>query len=621
MSEDPNLLNPPPPDSTGIRIVNLLERDPISVSFPGIPIAANLSPLEVAPLRNVLILEQTLLLINRQSKPTPDTLFNQTLARGDSVDYIVLGTDTTISVLRLGTGDQERADLARRKERKVSFINAVNDGATYYVKSGCQSGDQLFAPSYFAQAPQSIVSTADELSLYLFSSADSSRPVASARLPLVQGGTPLYSTQLIAARRNGVVKLYVLGETGSGTLQEAPPETRNTAEVELLNALDGGRSVSATTSSGQPIATGLAPLQVSAPSTVEACANPLGDSLEITASGGAQFKVPIRLTVGARALVVVYNTGDNTRALVLERPMNVVSDGKAHLRGVNVSSRLAQASISIGAGAPQQIDADSRPFGTLSLSATSDYATLPPGSYPLMLSDATTGGYLNGGIQNLPPGYYTVVVATDADAPALFVIRDDMAGSPLAPIDQQGSRAIFFNMMADVDATFTIGGLSPRSLAYSYVYSTVVPYTIQDIISNAGNVRIDPALGSYMIGATGSAGNHSILSFRTSTVPLGPGKAGVRFINAVPGSPSLTVHIDSAANPAMDTLTFGTPSIAREFDERQYSVAIKAAGDSLVLARTNGVRLSKGRRYLLVVGPKRDGSTSTLTYQTLWIQE
>ncbi len=621
--EDPNLLNPPLPDSSGVRVINLLERDGIDVSFPGIPVTTGLAPFTISPYRRVLLLEQSVLLLQRPGRATPDTVFNQLLGRGDSLDYFVLGNDTSQQVIRLGLGDQERIDLLAHKQRKVSFINAINDGTNYFVKVGCQSGSVLFAPAFFAQSPQSILSQADELSLYLFSSADSSRPLATARLPLVSGDRPLVNTYLIAARKAGETSLYVVRDgEGVGPLPPAVPETRTTATVELLNGLGGGESVSVgLDGSPTPIATGLAPFTISAPAVIDACTNPFGDSLVVSTSGGSNFKIPIALLVGGRALIVVYNAIDGVKAAVIDRTIPAIGDGNAHLRGINIARSLPGASVSIGAGAPESVNADSRPFGTLTLGSYSQYVTLPPAQYPLMLSNPATGEYLNGGIEPLQAGYYTLVVATPNNTPVLLIVRDDVAGSALAAIGSQGSHATFFNMMPDQDATFTVGSQTPRALGFSYVYTSVLPFSITSVVSNAGNATVDPRQGNYLFGATGGEGSRTLLALRSGADPVSPVKAGVRFLNAVPGVSNLTVHIDGALTPATDTLAFGVPSLSRDFDERKYSVIITAAGDTTILARTDGVQISAGRRYVLVVGPKRNGSTSPLTYQTLWIQE
>src|SRR5690606_11704123 len=82
-SEDPNLLNPPLPDSTRIRVVNLLPEGDVDVAAPGVSFAEGVPPMQISPVSRVLVLEQTQVIV-RRSVPVVryDTAFGQTLARG-----------------------------------------------------------------------------------------------------------------------------------------------------------------------------------------------------------------------------------------------------------------------------------------------------------------------------------------------------------------------------------------------------------------------------------------------------------------------------------------------------------------------------------------------------------
>lgn len=621
--EDPYLLNPPPPDSSSVRAVNLMENDPLDASFPGLPVATELAPLTGGAYKRVLITEQTLLFVKRKNRPLPDTLFSQTLTRGAHLDYFVFALgDTATRTVRLGMGKQEEIDMRARGERNIWSFNAVHPDSTYYIKSGCQSGDVVFPGITYAQSSAPLTTMADELSLYLFSARDSAHAIATARLPLMNGSSPYLRTFLVVARRAGQVKLLVMHGNEGDALVEAAPETRTTADVELLNGLSAGTTIGAgVLGTGTQFASGVLPLTISPAAQVEACLNPLGDSLAITPSGSPAFNVPIRLNVGSRALVVVYNDGTAVRAVVLNRALPASKLGTATLRGVNIAPDLAGASISVGAGAPATVAADSRPFGTLKPGMVSGWVDEPSGVYPLMLNDATTGAYLDGGLERLEQGYYTVITAEDADKkPLLMVVRDDEPGAPLHRLGDRGARAIFFNFMPDVDATFTIGSQTPRPLGYSYVYSTVVPFTVTSVNSNAGLATLDPTLANYLIGTTGAEGNRQIVVTPTPLDAIQANKASVRFLSVVRNAPPLEIHLDGGAAP-IETLSYGAPSAPVPFDERQYSVVVRTPGDTITRARSDGVQISKGRRYVFVIGPKRNGSTSTLDYQTLWIQE
>jgi len=616
-SEDPNLLNPPLPDSTRIRVVNLLPEGDVDVAAPGVSFAEGVPPMQISPVSRVLVLEQTQVIV-RRSVPVVryDTAFGQTLARGSQMTYLILGNNDTTRILALGTGQQEETDLQTIREGKIGFIDAVDDSSGYYIKTGCQSGPVLFTNSYFAEFPRTITTKEHDLSLYLFSTRDS-LPITSARLDVRIGAV----SYIVAARVNGRIGLYLIGPDLAGTmLPELPQETRTTASVALLNAMSEGQAVSATIGGGSTIATGVPPLTISPSRDIEACADPNGDSLIVT-TAGEEFRTPISLAVGSRALVVVYSSDTGAQSIVLDRDVQEPANDSVHIRGVNVSMAGGAASISIGSGAPESVSPDSRPFGTLATGATSGYVRLPKGSYPFMLSSAETGKFFGGGIEELEPGYYTLFVVDDAGTPTLRITRDDIPDAPIRTLRVNGSRATFFNLMPDADATFTVGNLALPPLAYSYVYSTVLPYDIRTIGSNAGSVQVDPALGGYTIGTTGTDGSRKVIAFRAPMDVLPPKTASVRFLNAIPDASDLVMRIgEKTAQPA-SPLPFGQPTDALQLEARKYSLFVTPAQDTAVRARAEGVELLAGRHYLLVVAPRRQGSTSPFAYEPFWIQE
>jgi hypothetical protein len=625
--EDPNLLNPPPPDSSFIRVVNLVPDEPVDVSFPFVPVIKGLPSLQVSDYHRALIPGVTLLQVSRPGRPHPDTLANQSLAQGAKITYFVLGTKDTSLVVRALIGKQDSTDIARQGQREITFINGIADSGSYFIKVGCQSGDRLFDNTSFGQTPYTVSVTNEEVSLYLFNSRDTTQVLATAHLVLNDGITTYLASYLIAAKENGVPKLFLLREEATaGPLQEAPEETRTTASVELLNGLAGSQTISASIEgSSTSIATGVAPLSISQGADIVACLNPGGDNLIVSSSAG-EVKTPIHLTVGSRTLVAVYTMNDagavGTVTLTRDLPAN--PGDSVHIRGLNLATHMPSVSVAIGAGAPGDVAADSRPFGTLKLGGSSGYVAVPIGNYPFMLSDGSTGKYLAGGIENLSAGYYTVVVAEDAGVPVLLIVRDDLPGATLHPIAERGSRGIFFSMLTDVNATFSTGPLVLPALAYSYVYTTVLPFNTSGsttISSNAGTVAIDPTLGNFVIGATGSGSNKRLIAFRAPDDSLPPNKAGFHVINALPDGPQVAIRIDDNKAQAVDTAAFGTPTPMRLLDARQYSMFVTAPGDTTILARTDGVELSSGRRYLLVIGPKHPSNTSPEPYELLWVQE
>jgi|GEM_PF-1945623 len=623
-SEDPNLLNPPLPDSARARVVNLVPDEQVDVSFPGLPVATGVGSFQISSYRGFLLLTSTPLTVKRTGREKLDTVsIDNTLSQGARITYVVLKSrDTSTLALILATGKQQVDALIERQAGQVYFINAVDDESSYYIKSGCQSGATVFQNAGYAATPTSIETQRPELSLYLFGASDS-LPITSAHVP-----TPIGSiTYLIAAKRDGVIRLYMLSATGdagiAGPLQMAPVEERTTASVEILNATADAMPISASLGENpSPIVTGLGALSLSSPTQVEACVDPLGDSLLISANGGAPFKTPIALQVGGRSVVVVYDSVGAAKALVLARELPQAAAGKVYLRAVNVSPSAGVTSISVGAGGPNGINPDFRPFGSLNVGVATDYVELPGGNYPLILSSALTGHYMSGGMQNLPSGFYTLFVVERLGEPSLMIVRDDVPGSSLQTLEQPGVHITFFNLIPSTIAQFTVGPYVLPSLSYTYVFSTVLPYGITTIGSNAGQGTVDPGTGGYVAGLTGSVTDKRLLLFQSDPNVPPPGKAAIRFLHAVPDTPELMVRIGKSTDvPADSSLTYGVPSQSFLLDERKYSFFISPRGDTTILARADGVQLIEGRHYLVAIAPKNPISTSADEYTLLVIQE
>jgi hypothetical protein len=619
-SENPNLLNPPLPDSTQVRVVNLVPDGTIDVLFPGMPVATGLAPYRVSPYKGFLQLTPVPLVVRREGRERLDTaLPENNLSQGARITYLVLrGSDTASKAFALAVGKQQIDALISRGTAQVYFINAVDDASSYYLKEGCQSGPRVFESTPYAGEPKSIEWMGQYISLYLFNG--DSIPITTAHIATPAGSV----SYVIAAKRDGAVRLYLLTANGTetgGPILEAPPETESTANVALLNATADAQPISATIAgSVTPIGTGVAPLSIAGPTKVEACIDPLGDSLLIDAGGAAPFKAPISLRVGGHSLVVVYDRVDSAKAIVLNLP-DVPATG-VFVRAVNIAPTAGDVSISIGAGAPNGVSPDYRPFGSLAVGATTDYVALPAGRYPWMLSNASTGKFQGGGVENLSPGYYTLFVVERLGAPSLMIVQDNGSSSSLKPLDEPGVRTTFFNLIPGTKAQFTVGPLLLPDLAYSYVFSTILPLSVNTIGSNAGQATVDPGVGGYVAGLTGSGTDKKLLAFPADTNTPPTGKAAIRFLHAVPDGPELMVRIGKSTDPPADSsFTYGVPTPSFLLDERKYSFFITPKNDTTVLAKADGVQLIAGRHYLVALAPKNPGSTSAEEYTLLVIQE
>lgn len=616
-SEDPNLLNPPLPDSTLVRLVNLIPGEDINAVLATYPLSTALGSLQATAFQPFFFTARVNLEIFRANRR--DTLRDQALDKSGRLTYFILGTGDRTTFLQELTGKQEELDLAQRNVAKLVFINAIADSpsVSYVLRSGCLSGDTLFRPQSYGTR-SAVETDLTSLSLYLFGTGDSLAPATTARVNI----TPGTVTYLIAARDNGVRRLYVLSSSSNdnpGALPEAQPETRTEATVELLNANADATPISVGIKGGAQIATDLPSLQISPATTAQACTNPLGDSLAISGSI-ASASAPIRLSVGTRTLIVVYDKESSAKALTLNRDVPSPAAGKIYLRGVNVSTVAPLASISVGAGAPSGVAESSRPFGTLGIGEKSRYVELPEGDFPLILRDASTGEFKMAGVEHFTSGYYTLFIIDYVGSPEIRILRDDQPGTSLSPLGSAGTLATFFNMMPDVPATFTIGSLQLGPIAYSYTSSTVLPAGVTTISSNAGETTIDPLAGGYMIGATGSGSNRQVIAFRSPVATSPEAQAAIRFLNAVSDAPELNVHIGSIDVPPI-TASFGVPTAQFAQEERRYTFIVTRPGDPTVVARLDGIELLKRHSYVLVIGPQRDGVVGGTTYGTLLLQE
>jgi hypothetical protein len=614
-AEDPNLLNPPPPDSTLVRVVNLVSGEPIDAVLGGYPLAIQLAPFSVGEFKSFLFNDRVNFLTVRPSRR--DTLPGEQLSKGSRVSYFLLGAPAGgTTVVKAITGKIDETDLTERGVARIVFINAIPDSnETYQIRRGCASGDTLFNSIRFGASFPQEVSTSS-LSLFLFGSRDSLVPAATAHI----GITPGRVTYLIAARDNGQIRLFTLSTSATdlpGSLPAAPAETRTDATVEILNAVSGAGSISVATKSGGAIATGLVPLDISSAATVQACSDPRGDSIVII-SGAEQTPAPLRLSVGSRTLVVAYGSPSSPRVVTLARDVPQAPAGKVYLRGLNVSTVIEQATITVGAGAPATVSEGSRLFGAMKTGTASGYTQLPEGEYPLILRNAVSGGFLMAGVENFVSGYYTVLVVDRGGVPEMVFLRDDIPATSLDAMDAPGTLATFFNMMPDLLASFAIGPLTIDSLGYSYTTSTVLPLGVTSISSNAGQAAIDPASGGYIIGATGTGGKRALIAFHSPDGAPTGSMTGIRFLNAVPELPELALFINTVKDVPDATLPYSQPTNQIELDARKYSFIVRRPNDTATVARLDGVELVASRSYVLIIGP---GTSDSTGLGTLLMQE
>jgi hypothetical protein len=588
--------------------VNLIADEQINVLVAGIPVTTALPSLGISDYRNFPKTDQVPVLVRRSRI---DTLKGQNLANGSRITYFVVGTADTTIILPQSSSAFTEEDLRTRRVARLVFINALPDTAAHIVRIGCQGGDTLFSQSTLGGNQYRELEPLDA-SLYL-AKASGGDPVATARVTLGSGG--IY--YLIAARVGGQPGLFLIPPSGTA-LSPAAPETRSSASVQVLNALPAG--VVSATLGAQDIAAGLSPLSLSPVLDVNACGSNGGDTLKVTPAFGDPYSSMARFSVGSRSTVVVYGTPNGVRTTTLRRDNPAGVAGKVYLRALNLVPTLPAASIEAGAGAPDSVQPEKRLFGLVSLGAVTGYQELPSGSYPLIVKDAASGSFLGGGVGTLAPGFYTLFIVMSGESVSLMISEDMAATTTLMPFGQNGAQVRLFNMMPDADAEFSAGSLTLPAIAYSYVRSTLFPAASTTVRSNAGEVTVDLSTASYTIGATGAAGNRSLVAIPAIASAPAAGRASVRFLNVVPGSEELVIHTESNTGGELARTSFGIPSASVELDERKYAFVATSPSDTATLAQANGLELTEGRRYLFIIGLKR-GESTWPKYEVLWMQE
>lgn len=609
-SEDPFLLNPPPPDSSAVRVVNLINSEPIDVGIGAQTVWTALAPMSISVRRNFLFSEPVNLTVRRPSRPdTLDILPAQQFRGGSPTTYYVIGSENRTIVLSRSSSQIDRDDLAARGMSRLVFINAVADSTSYVLRMNCPSGDSLFRRGLLGEL-QTLQVAERDLSLFLVD-ATTNEAVASARLELQAGSV----ATLVAARsRTGRVALYLIDEHAS-MLAEAPAETRTDATIEVLNTTSDPIDVEL---GSEAIASALAPLALSPATTVSACGLSTGDSLVVSSNGG-RLDTSIALSVGSRNLLVLYEQGGRTRALVVPRKTDGAAPNAASVRAVNLAGDRGRLFVEAGAGAPGIGLRNERLFGGLELGRPSGYRDLPIGTYPLLLRDSETGQAVGGSVGELVNGRYTFLVVDDGSGLKLLFTRDDDGNAGVAEFGEPGAQVLFFNVMPDAEATFTAGGLQLPPIAYSYVIQTLVAKSVTSITSSAGEIAIDLSNGGYTVGTTGSGSSRSTIAFPSPNTEPPIGRASIRFVNAVPGSSAMDIHQGDSATPVIGTTRFGEPTQAIERDALKYSFVATISGRTDVLARATGLEVSGRRHYLYVIAPRR--TPGSPVHSVLWLQE
>lgn len=610
-SEDPALLNPPVGDSTRVRFVNLTT-GPITPEIVPTKAATDLQPGSASPFI-ALGTTQPVTMVIHQSGST-DTLPPTALAQGTATTAIILrDNDTAVRVVSFSTSASERTELGRRLVGRVAILNALDDTSLISIRSGCVSGDAIVTGLGYG-ATAGTESAGSDISLF-FLASDGVTQLGSARVATAPGAVRF----IIVTRIAGNLRILEFSGDGTepgGALGDASPETRTEATLSVLNGTGG--AVDIVTANGDPVASGLQHGVHSAPVDVQACTAAGGDSLRVIAAAGDTTTLPVRLRVGARSTIVLLRNGGVVQALDLTRTDNPAS-GTVALRALNLSGSFPEVSIGAGAGSPDSSGLITRTFAGLDLGRFSGTIAVGAGTYPFLLSDATNGLFIKGGVQALNPGRYTLLVIDVNGVPEMRLLNDDIAGDQPTPLTSAGRRAVLFSIVPDVSVTFTVGSVTFPPIAWRGALQGLVPEDATSVSSDIGTAPLPTAI-AYTIGAIGGGGNARVIALAAPDAPPDAGRASVRLLAGFATDRSIALRDAAIPGIPLATSTTGNVSNSFQIEARKYTFVVTDPNDTVTLARIEGVELTNGRHYLLVVGDRQNGDPLT-TPAILLVQE
>lgn len=624
MSESEGLLNPTLADSTMVRVLNLTDEPLNSVRLGTDELAAAVPVATASAARAVWSIERTTLTITAPS--SIDTVRNVRLATSVDdpllVTWIVYPSADSNRALQIAAGRAEQGLLEASDDARIYFFNGV-EGRALVLRQGCRNGPVAFAETAGAGLGGSRDFSAGEFSFYLF---DSTAELASARLRVAPGEI----LGLVAMRENsgGVAIRAIDLRAGSGgsatTLEPLPPENRSTGQVTIINALTAGSLDVSMLGTGETIVEGLGAGQTAPPATLQVCRSPEGDTLLVVRDGADTARLPYAASVGESTRVVVYDDGSGIRTIDLGS--GLPSNGRVNLRAVNLATRDTVLSLVVGAGAPGTMSRGSLLFPSLRAGAVTSYRELDPGLYPLSIEYSSSGFFVDGGLQQLDPGAYTLLIVDGAEGPVIRMLVDG-ANPRLSSLAMPAERSILFSGHPGSPVTFSIttdaGRLTVPEVAYSYVYPTVLPPG--PVTVEIGGLSQSRSIGDAgtILGWTGREGEAGdIVTIDRLGFTPGSGEALIRFLNAARGSGSLAIREESDTGSTVATTDYLVPSDEIVRDARRFTFVVTPNERNDELTRVSAVQLSQGRAYVLVVVPS--GATtgqSGTEYATIFLQE
>ncbi len=624
-SENDSLLNPPLPDSAEVRILNLIASSPVTATLGGSELAASV-PYRGISSRRTFYFNQLVPLVLSSSVST-DTLVNQRIISGLEervlTTYVVTQSGDSTKAVQLVVGEDEVKLLESSEEGRFYFFNGTTD-LSIGMNEGCSNGPALFG----SIAPGLLAGSRDfgagARSLYLID-PESGTLLSTVRLDLQPGEV----IALIALPGSGgTIEIASLdltpGSSEPANLEATDPETRTTTSLRVVNGMDGGSFDVELAESDEPVVTGLASRQVSDAVEITPCGSAAGDSLRVIEATGDTVLIPFTGTIGTLQTLLLYKIGGEISSISLEEGVGQVGDS-VHIKGLNLISSDTTYSIVVGAGAPGDLSRGSLLLPRIAGGKISAEKMIAPGLYPLALEFSRSGEFQSGGLHSFSPGSYVLIATLVNGLPKLLILDASASSTGLVELDAPGTRSIFFSAKMDdpvtIDITTSLGRLSIPSVAFTYVFPTVLPLEQIALEASGTQSNVDVGPDGIVVGWIGEAASGEFYSTPRNGGPAPSGKANLRFLNAAPGSTTLHVRVDGTEGEAIATIPYRMISDQRSSDARRYSFVVTPEGQNDELARITGVQLSELRNYLLVITPAEQDNKAPVDYGILLIQE
>ncbi len=623
-SESDSLLNPPTPDSTQTRVLNMLGEDGLNVSLGGVKVAAELADRSFSNLTSVSFNTTVPLVLSSPSYA--DTIQNVSVSTtfGDDLLTTWIGAPSgdSVTAFQLVSRESEVEGLVNSSSSRLYFYNG-SGVESLSILEGCSNGSALFSG---ARSNSLINRTAEIFSgtTTLFAKDDGNDAVVQSGQIELQAGDILCIVAVDDGLGGVTLQSFSLRPNSPGELTEIAPEVRTTTDLRIINGIDGETIDVHLQGSDETIVTGLAPLGVSDNLSITACQGQSGDTLLVVESTGDTSNVPFTGEIGGAQTMVLYRDNLQLGSIVLSE-VEPGGEGEVSLRAANLFSTDTLFSIIAGAGAPGDRSRGSLLFPRLAGRSLSNPIEISAGLYPLALEFASSGEFISGGLQELRAGSYTILILRTEDAPRLLLLNESVDPVTVRPLQLSAVKSVLYSAnngdAVTISFETSLGTMTIPEIAYSYVYPTFLPIESVRISGPFAPENVQVEEDGVLVGWTGTGDEGRLATSARSRANPVSGETTLRVHHAAPSQGPVDFRQESTEGTILASVNYLELSESAPLDARRFSFIVTPADRNDELARITGVQLSDRRNYLMVVAPAGENSTTGRDLSIILIQE